>query len=185
MMEIIILHTLKNIKIVFFVGLLIKLFVLMTNLVNQLFFTEEKMQSIDLLKQFLKSMIIAKKIIKKHFNKNLGDQEDEERLQLSSKRWICNKLFDVGDDKLRYHCHLTGKYRGSAHWSCNINIRLTKKVPVIFNDLRGYDGHLTMQEIGKFDTKVNVIPSGLEKYMAFTINNNLVFIGGMQFMNSI
>ena len=39
-----------------------------------------------------------------------------------------------------------------------------------------------MQEIGKFD--VNVIPTGLEKYMAFTINNNLVFIDSMQFVNS-
>ena len=41
-----------------------------------------------------------------------------------------------------------------------------------------------MQEIGKFDLKVNVIPNGLEKYMAFTINKNLVFIDSMQFMNS-
>ena len=41
-----------------------------------------------------------------------------------------------------------------------------------------------MLEIGKFDVKVNVIPNGLEKYMAFTINNNLVFIDSMQFMNS-
>ena len=45
----------------FLAVLLIKLFVLMINLINQLFFTGEKMQSIDLLKQFLKSMIIAKK----------------------------------------------------------------------------------------------------------------------------
>ena len=41
-----------------------------------------------------------------------------------------------------------------------------------------------MQEIGKFDVKINVIPNGLEKYMAFTINKNLVFIDSMQFMNS-
>ena len=41
-----------------------------------------------------------------------------------------------------------------------------------------------MQEIGKFDVKISVIPNGLEKYMAFTINKNLVFIGSMQFMNS-
>ena len=41
-----------------------------------------------------------------------------------------------------------------------------------------------MQETGKFDIKVNVIPNGLEKYMAFTINTNLVFIDSMQFMNS-
>ena len=41
-----------------------------------------------------------------------------------------------------------------------------------------------MQEIGKFDVKVDVIPNGLEKYIAFTINKNLVFIDSMQFMNS-
>ena len=41
-----------------------------------------------------------------------------------------------------------------------------------------------MQKIGKFDVKVSVIPNGLEKYMAFTINKNLVFIDSMQFMNS-
>ena len=38
--------------------------------------------------------------------------------------------------------------------------------------------------MSKFDVKVNVIPNGLEKYTAFTINRNLVFIDSMQFMNS-
>ena len=32
--------------------------------------------------------------------------------------------------------------------------------------------------------KINVIPDGLEKYMAFFLNKNLVFIDSMQFMNS-
>ena len=41
-----------------------------------------------------------------------------------------------------------------------------------------------MQEFGKYDVKVSVIPNGLEKYMAFTINKNLVFIDSIQFMNS-
>ena len=41
-----------------------------------------------------------------------------------------------------------------------------------------------IKEIGKFDVKVNVIQNGLEKYMAFSINKNLVFIDSMQFVNS-
>ena len=49
----------------------------------------------------------------------------------------------------------------------------------MFHNLRGSDSHLIMQEIGKFDVKANVIPIGLEKYMAFTINNNLAFINSM------
>ena len=38
--------------------------------------------------------------------------------------------------------------------------------------------------MNKFGVKVGVIPNGLEKYIAFTINRNLVFIDSMQFMNS-
>ena len=41
--------------------------------------------------------------------------EDEERFQSSNKCWICDKLFDVGDNKVWDHCHVTEKYRGSAH----------------------------------------------------------------------
>ena len=50
--------------------------------------------------------------------------------------------------------------------------------------MKGYDSHSIMQEIGKFDVKINVIPNGLEKYIAFTFNKNLVFIDSMQFMKS-
>ena len=88
------------------------------------------------------------------------------------------------DEKVRDHCHITGKQRGAAHWSCNVKLRLTKNVPVIFYNLKGYEGHLIMSEIGKFNVKVDAIPNGLEKYMAFTINKNLVFIDSKQYMNS-
>ena len=44
--------------------------------------------------------------------------------------------------------------------------------------------HLIMQEIGKFDVKISVRTNGLEKYMAFTINNNLVLIYSMEFISS-
>ena len=80
------------------------------------------------------------------------------------------------------HCHIAGKYGGSASWICNINLRLTKKVLVIFHDLWRYDSHLMIMELGKFDVKVNVIPNGLEKYLAFTISNKYIFIDSMQFM---
>ena len=110
--------------------------------------------------------------------------KEKERFQLSNICWICNTLFDVADNKVRDHCHVTGKYRDAAHWSCNVNFKMTKKVPVIFYNLKGYDSHLIFKELSKFNVKISVIPNGLEKYMAFTINKNLVFIDSMQFMNS-
>ena len=46
--------------------------------------------------------------------------------------WICYKLFNAEDNRVGDPCVIIGKYRGSAHWSRNINLKLTKKVPVIF-----------------------------------------------------
>ena len=127
-------------------------------------------------------MKYCQKIIK-HFNKNLVmSVEDEKRFQSSNKCWMCNKLFAAEDNRVGDHDHITGKYRGSAYWSSDFNLKLTKKVLVIFHNLKGYDSHLIMHEIGKFE--ISVTPNGLEKYMAFTIIINLFFIDGMQFMNS-
>ena len=79
---------------------------------------------------------------------------------------------------------MTGKFRGAAHGSCNIDLQITKKVPVIFHNLRGYNSHLIFSELDKFDVKINRVLNGLEKYMAFFLNKNLVFIDSIQFMNS-
>ena len=103
----------------------------------------------------------------KHFNRNLIMSEEEYLFQQSNSCWICKKLIDNNDEEVRDHCHVTGKYRGAAHWSCNINLQLTKNVPIIFHNLRGYVSHLIFCELNKFDVKINLIPNGLEKYMAF------------------
>ena len=81
--------------------------------------------------------------MKEHFNKNLVLTEKEEHLfQESNNCCICKKLIDNDDEKVRDHCHITSKFRGAALWNCNINFQLTKKVPVIFHNLKGYDSHL-------------------------------------------
>ena len=112
-------------------------------------------------------------------------KKEEEQFQSSSTCWICERLIEYDDEKVRDYCHITGKFRGAPHWSCNINLQLTKNVPVIFHNLRSYNSHLIFYEPKKFDVKIDVIPNGLEKYTTFILNKNLVFIGSMQFMNSI
>ena len=53
-----------------------------------------------------------------------------------------------------------------------------------FHNLKNYDSHLIMQEIGKFNLKTNVIPNGLEKYMSFSINNKFSFTDSFRFLSS-
>ena len=61
----------------------------------------------------------------------------------------------------------------------NLNFKLTEEFPVIFHNLRAYDSHLIFNELDKFNVKIKVIPNALEKYMAFFLNKNLVFIDSM------
>ena len=41
-----------------------------------------------------------------------------------------------------------------------------------------------MQQLGKFNLNLSVIPNGLERYMSFSINNKLCFIDSFQFLSS-
>ena len=69
-------------------------------------------------------------------------EEEEHLFQQSYSCWICEKLIDDDDEKVRDHCNVTGKFRGAAHWSCNINVQLTKNVLIIFHSFRCCDSHL-------------------------------------------
>ena len=132
-----------------------------------------------MIENLLKEQKEIKEIIKLNFNKKINDFEDAKSCH------ICNKEYNNKDVPVKDHCHVTGKYRGSAHTDCNLSYRLTNKIYVIFHNL-SYDSHLIMQEIGKFNKDINVIPNNMKKkkkHMAFMIDRNLIFIDSFQFMN--
>ena len=68
-------------------------------------------------------------------------EEEEIFFKKSNSCSICKKLVDNDEEKMRGHCHVTGKFRGAAHKICNINFQLTKKVRVIFHNLKGYESN--------------------------------------------
>ena len=68
----------------------------------------------------------------------------------------------MNKDRVIDHDHITGKYRGAAHSSCNLKLRIDPdkiKIPVFFHNLRGYDAHLIMQHIGEQDGTLSCIPN--------------------------
>ena len=68
------------------------------------------------IKVILKEYKYLKKVINKHFNKILIMSEEEEHsFQQSNSCSICKKLIDNDEEKVRDHCHVTGKFRGAAH----------------------------------------------------------------------
>ena len=154
------------------------------------------------LEYMLDEVKYCKKVIKKEFNKPLKmTKEDEKEFNKAEECHICNIKYNDDDIKVRDHCHITGKYRGSAHQECNLKLKVNPeevKIPVIFHNLRGYDSHFIMQEIGaivkdyeytnkkgeKCQMNINAIPNNMEKYMAFMLGNHLTFIDSFQFMSS-
>ena len=154
------------------------------------------------MEKILEEVEYCKAVIKKRFNKPLVMTEvDEQHFKTMDGCHICGEKYTDKDVRVRDHCHITGKFRGSAHQECNLKLRIKPenlKIPVIFHNLRGYDSHFIMQQIGeiakkhgytnkkgeKQDLNINAIPNNTEKYMAFMLGNHLTFIDSFQFMSS-
>ena len=129
-----------------------------------------------------------------------GDQIVEH--DLAQTCYVCSNPFTDRNKKVRDHCHVSGKYRGAACNECNLQMKLTHKIPVVFHNLRGYDSHILMKELARFKRKINIIPNNMEKYMSFSVGTeityydkntksdktrtifNLTFIDSLQFMPS-
>ena len=88
------------------------------------------------------------------------------RFNKSTKCWICKG--ELGEDKVRDHCHYTGIYRGAAHNKCNLKFKKPKFIPVVFHNLSNYDAHLFVKNLGYSSGNINCIPNNEEKYISFT-----------------
>ena len=93
-------------------------------------------------------------------------KKEEKRFYEETKCWICNEEFN--DDKVRDHCHFTGRYRGAAHNKCNLNYKKPKFTPVVFHNLSGYDSHLFIKNLGFSEGDIDCIPNNEERYISFT-----------------
>ena len=100
--------------------------------------------------------------------KMIFTKEDEKQFNTASDCWICGE--ELGNDRVRDHCHYTGRYRGAAHNSCNLKYNKPKSVSVFFHNLTGYDSHLFIKKLGSSNNKENIkcIPNNEEKYITFT-----------------
>jgi len=111
---------------------------------------------------------------------------------------ICDCEFKPKDIRVRDHDHRTGKFRGAAHQKCNINYFNNRYLPVVFHNLKGYDGHMIIKKAHDISNKlseihnadavkseinIKIVPNSYEKFMSFEIGS-LKFIDSFQFMAS-
>ena len=101
----------------------------------------------------LEEVKYCKGIVKKRLKKPLKMIENDELcFKLMDKCHILSKKYTDKDVRVRDHCHIPGKFRGSAHQEYNLKFMIKPediKIPVIFHNLRRYDIHFIMQQIGE------------------------------------
>ena len=113
-------------------------------------------------------------------------QENEEDFKNNNNCRFCEK--EILSDKVRDHCHLTGKYRGPAHNTCNINVKQKDSnfIPFIFHNFSNYDCHMFFKKLvdkKNHKVKFDIIPKTNEEYMSVTYGCNR-FIDSYRFLSS-
>ena len=132
-------------------------------------YTKTKPEDADAMDVFIKWLEEDVKAIANIREKEIiFTEEDRKQFNKASDCWICGEY--LGNDRVRDHCHFTGRYRGPAHNSCNLKYGKPKSISVFFHNLSGYDSHLFIKKIGSPDKKENVdcIPNNEEKYISFS-----------------
>ena len=79
--------------------------------------------------------------------------------------YICDE--ELGKDRVRDHCHMSGKFWGPAHEIWNLKYKVPKFFPVVFHNLSGYDSHLFIKTLGNSEGVIFCIPNNEENYIFF------------------
>ena len=127
---------------------------------------EEDMDAMDVFIKWLEGDV--KDIANIKPKQMIFTEEDRKQFNKASDCWICGE--SLGNDRVRDHCHFTGRYRGPAHNSCNLKYKKPKSISVFFHNLSGYDSHLFIKKLGSPDKNENIdcIPNNEEKYISFS-----------------
>ena len=66
--------------------------------------------------------------------------------------------------------HFTGKYRGTAHSTCNLKFNVPNEIPLVFHNGSNYDYHFIIKELAnKFEGHFDYLGENTEKYKTFFV----------------
>ena len=131
----------------------------------------KKSKDEDVSLKFVKSLEKSVRKIYEKFKfpkRILMREEDEKDFENAEKCYACGIKFEREVEKVKDHCHFTGKYRGAACCGCNSKMKKPKFIPVIFQNLQNYDSHLFIKMLGFTEGEINCIPKTEEKYISFS-----------------
>ena len=113
-------------------------------------------------------------------------EEDNQDFENNNICRYCEKCIET--DKVRDHCHLTGKYRGPAHNECNLQVKQKDSnfITIGLHKFSNYDCHMffkTLVDRKKGNVKFEIIPKTDEKHISVRYGC-IKFIDTYRFLSS-
>ena len=72
--------------------------------------------------------------------------------------------------KVRDHCHYTGKQSGAAHSICNLRYKISKEIPLVFHNGSTYDYYFIVKQLAsEFKGYFHCLGENTEKYITFSV----------------
>lgn len=119
------------------------------------------------------------------------DFTEENKLQYEKMQncHLCGEDFSPGSiekkgEKVRDHCHMSGRFIAAAHSICNLNRQEKPVLKIFAHNFAGYDSHLLIPHLNiKGITNISVIPKSGEKFLAVFLNNFYGLLDSMAFLS--
>ena len=129
---------------------------------------------IDVLLQFIQSEVSrVSNILKNVCVPCIMRPEDKYMHKHAKHCFMCRKKFSDFRhlDKVRDHCHLSGKFRYTLCSTCNLTrAKRPPEIHLFFHGLSNYDSHFIIQKLYNFSsTEIKIIPKNTEKYLSFSV----------------
>lgn len=109
-------------------------------------------------------------------------QRQRKVIELTVDCSLCGK--ELGGDRVRHHDHISGKFLGVVHNSCNLRAREDLRIVVFALNFSGYDSHPLIKVLDKCKDqiwKMNAICYNTQRVKMLNINS-LIFLDSLAFL---
>ena len=115
-------------------------------------------KSLENVREIYKEFKFPKKIMR----------EDVKDFENAKNCYACNKMFSSDKEKIKDHCHYTGKFRGASCKTCSFKMKNPTFIPIVAHNLANYDSHLFIKNLGKTPGEIKCIAKTEENYISFS-----------------
>ena len=109
-------------------------------------------------------------------------KEEKKLLYQRKNCYLCGGYAQF-EERVLDHDHLTGKYLGTAHNSCNLQRKEVPTIAAFCHNFSNYDSHFIVRALNKYyKGPLFAVPVNSQKFKCFQLGKNLTFLDSISFV---